>query len=267
MITAVTQRWRQGRTSYLPRREVIRPAEFEVAPLTDDSEAKLFIIRHHYSRSYPAARRRFGLYRRSQLVGCAVFSYPTHTKALTNVFDVEPILLLELGRLVLLDEVEANGESWFVSRCFDYLRREGMVGIVSFSDPVPRTTEAGEVVAPGHIGFVYQALSACYLGRSAPRTLRLLPDGRVIHERAIQKIRGGERGWRYAARPLEEFGASPAPSGDKTAWLGYWLARLTRKLPHGGNHKYAWALERAARKLLPDSRPYPKVTVPQLHLW
>src|SRR5919206_39104 len=176
MITAVTQRWRQGRTRYLPRREVIRPAEFEVAPLMDDGEAKLFIVRHHYSRSYPAARRRFGLYRRSQLVGCAVFSYPTHTKALTNVFD-------------------------------------------------------------------YQALSACYLGRSAPRALRLLPDGRVIHERAIQKIRGGERGWRYAARPLEEFGASPAPSGDKTAWLNYWLERLTRKLPHGGNHKYAWALE------------------------
>ena len=267
MITAVTQRWRQGRTSYLPRRKVIRPAEFEVAPLTDDSEAKRFIVRHHYSHSYPAARRRFGLYRRNWLVGCAVFSYPTHTKALTKVFDVEPALLLELGRLVLLDEVEANGESWFVSRCFEHLRRKGMVGIVSFSDPVPRMTETGEVVAPCHVGFVYQALSACYLGRSAPRVLRLLPDGRVIHERPIQKIRGSERGWRYAARPLEESGASPAPCGDKTAWLNYWLARLTRKLPHGGNHKYAWALDRTARKLLPDSRPSPKVTVPQLMLW
>jgi hypothetical protein len=267
MITAVTQRWRRGRASYLTSREVIRPVEFDVAPLTEDCEVKQFIIRHHYSRSYPAARRRFGLYRRGQLVGCAVFSNPTNTKTLTNVFDVEPTLLIELGRLVLLDEVAANGESWFVSRCFDYLRREGMVGVISFSDPVPRTTEKGVMVAPGHIGFVYQALSACYIGQSTPRVLRLLPDGRVMSERAIQKIRGGERGWQYAAGLLEEFGALPAPHGDKTAWLDYWLARLTRKLPHNGNHKYAWALEKPARKLLPRSLPYPKVLIPQRQLW
>lgn len=267
MITAATQRWRQGRASYRPSREVIRPAEFEVAPIADEREAKEFITLHHYSRSYPAARRRFGLYRRNQLVGCAVFSNPTNTKTLTNVFDVEPIMLVELGRLVLLDEVEANAESWFVSRCFNHLRREGMVGVVSFSDPVPRAATSGRVVAPGHCGIVYQSLSACYLGRSSPRSLHLLPDGRVLSERAIQKIRKGERGWRYAATLLEEFGATSAPTGDKSEWLACWLARLTRKLPHTGNHKYAWALEKAARKLLPPSLPYPKVAVPQMTLW
>ena len=156
MLTAVTHRWRPGRASYLPRREVIRPSEFEVARLTTDSEAKKFIVSHHYSCSYPAARRRFGLYRSGRLVGCAVFSNPTNNKTLTKVFDLEPILLIELGRLVLLDEVAANGESWFVSRCFDYLRREGMVGVVSFSDPVPRTTTKGESVAPGHIGEIIE---------------------------------------------------------------------------------------------------------------
>jgi hypothetical protein len=82
-----------------------------VAVLADDREAKRFIIKHHYSRSYPAARRRFGLYREGNLVGCAIFSNPTNTKSLTNVFNVDPCLLAELGRLVLLDEVEANGES------------------------------------------------------------------------------------------------------------------------------------------------------------
>ena len=38
--------------------------------------------RHHYSRSYVAARRRFGLYRGGQLQGVAVFSQPVQEKAL-----------------------------------------------------------------------------------------------------------------------------------------------------------------------------------------
>ncbi len=66
---------------------------------------------------------------------------------------------------------------------------------------------------------------------------------------------------------LEEFGAmAPTQEGDRAAWLAYWLMRLTRKLPRAGNHKYAWALEKAARKLLPQSLPYPKVIVPKLNL-
>lgn len=72
MITSVTQRWRDQRGSYRPAGEVIRPAEFEVAAIADDATAKAFVTRHHYSRRYPAARFRFGLYRRSELVGVAV---------------------------------------------------------------------------------------------------------------------------------------------------------------------------------------------------
>ena len=56
---------------------------------------------------------------------------------------------VELGRLVLLDEVPGNGESWFIARCFELLRREGIVGVLSFSDPVPRTTADGRKVLPG----------------------------------------------------------------------------------------------------------------------
>jgi hypothetical protein len=141
---AVSQRWRDGRHSFRPDGETIRAAEFDVEPIADDATARAFVERHHYSRSYPAARLRFGLYRRGELAGVAVFSHPCSDKVLTNVFPLaSPRLSVELGRFVLLDEVAANGETWFLARCFERLRPAGLRGVVSFSDPYPRSTVDG----------------------------------------------------------------------------------------------------------------------------
>jgi hypothetical protein len=54
--------------------------------------------------------------------------------------------------------------------------QQGVRGVVSFSDPVPRRTAAGDLVFPGHIGTIYQASNAGYLGRTTPR--------RVLHPAA-----------------------------------------------------------------------------------
>src|ERR1051326_1537501 len=105
------QRWRDGRHTFT--RAPIVKSEFDVLSIDSDTEASAFVERHHYSRSYPAARERFGFYRRGELVGVAVFSHPTNEKTLTNTFaGVEATDSIELGRLVLLDEVGANGESY-----------------------------------------------------------------------------------------------------------------------------------------------------------
>ena len=152
----------------------------------------------------------------------------------------------------------ANGESWFLARAFECLRRKGLAGVVSFSDPVPRTKMDGTIIHRGHFGICYQATSATFLGRTEPRTVRLLPDGTVLNDRAIQKIRAGEQGWQYAAALLEKFGAAPPPIEERTEWLASWLARLTRRLRHSGNYKYAWAIAPDARRFLPASLPYPK---------
>jgi len=88
--------------------------------------------------------------------------------------------------------------------------------------------------------------------------VRLLPDGTVLNDRTIQKIRTGEQGWQYAAALLEKFGAAPAPAEKRTEWLKVWLPSLTRRLRHSGNYKYAWAIAAGARRFLPTSLPYPK---------
>jgi hypothetical protein len=253
------QRWRDGRASYRPRGEPIATSRYEVAGIGGDATARAFVAAHHYAQSYPAARHRFGLYRAGALAGVAVFSHPVNDRTLTGAFPGVPAAdAVELGRFVLLDEVPANGETWFLGRCFDLLRRDGLHGVVSFSDPAPRTTRDGRTVMPGHVGLIYQAHNGAYLGRGKARTLRLLDDGTVFNERAAAKVRGRERGWRAAAARLQTFGAD-GPWDDTAAWLAHWLGRLTRPLRHPGNFKYAWVLPRRARRASPlHSLPYPK---------
>jgi len=258
MLTRVVQRWADRRGVYLPAREPIVTASYEVAPIADDTTARAFIVEHHYSGCYPAAQRRFGLYRRGELVGVAVFSVPMQARVLDRC-PGDRASSTELGRLVLHDSVPANGESWFVARCFKLLAAEGFTGVVSFSDPVPRTTLSGERCFRGHIGTIYQALNATYAGRASPKTLKLLPDGTVMSARAIAKIRARDQGWRYAARLLESAGAEPlGDDHDPVAWINRWMPAVTRTMRHRGNHVYLWALDKRVRRRLPQSQAYPK---------
>lgn len=251
------QRWELGRDSYRPRGEVIRPSEYGVEKI-DELTAKAFIEMHHYSKVFPAARWRFGLFRHGVLTGVSVFSHPVNDRTLTNVFPGRATDSVELGRFVLLDEVPGNGETWFLARVFDVLRHH-LVGVVSFSDPVPRTSLDGRMVMPGHIGTIYQAFNGRYIGRGTASTLRLLPDGTNFHKRTIQKIRKLEKGWRSGVAELVRFGADPLVDlDDRFGWLKTWLNRLTRRISHPGNFKYCWALDRRARRHMPEGLPYPK---------
>ena len=100
-----SQRWRARRTSFRPPGEVINTRAYEVAPLAGDAAAKAFVIEHHYSGTYPAARFRFGLFRAGVLQGVAVFSHPCNDAVLTSVFPGTATESVELGHFVLLQDV------------------------------------------------------------------------------------------------------------------------------------------------------------------
>lgn len=263
MIVDTCQRWRDRRGSYRPAGEPFDRRAYEVATIASDRTAREFVEAHHYSGTYPAARRRFGLYERralGALVGVAVFSQPMRDAVLRPWGRDDAV---ELGRLMLLDDVRANAESWFLARCFDALRRDGFAGVVSHSDPEPRADASGNTVFVGHIGTIYQALNAVYTGRASPRTMRITADGRELSNRAASKLRGGERGQRYAAEQLVAAGArAPSPGEDLAAWYRAEVSRITRAQRHPGNHRYVWALSRGAhRDLRASSLPYPKICV------
>ncbi len=260
MIVAVEQRSRRRRAFFVSPARRFDPRGYEVAAIADDETPRAFIAEHHYARSYPPALRRFGLYAPGgALAGVAVFSVPANDLALQPL-PGSPRESCDLGRFVLLDDVGFNGETWFLRPCLEALQREGWVGIISFSDPEPRTDLRGGLVFKGHVGQIYQASSAVYLGRGTARTQYLLPDGTAFNDRAAQKVRAQERGWKAVVEVLVEHGAPPPSTrGDLTRWLHGALTKVGRKRRHPGNHKYAFPLSRAARRAVGETKPYPRL--------
>lgn len=251
------QRWRDHRHSWRHTSEGgFNPSRYDVALIDEDAPAKAFVEQHHYSRSYPAARFRVGLYERSlkdlSLVGVAVFAIPMQARVLTSAFPrLEPYTeSLELGRFVLLDRVPANAESWFIAAAFKQVAEHGVRGVVAFSDPVPRLTRAGDVLSPGHVGTIYQASNGVYAyERSAPRTIWLGPDGRVLSARAAAKVRGLERGHEYVERQLVEWGARPRGDQPASQWLTTAIVDAgVRRVRHPGNHRYLFRVGRTRRE-------------------
>ncbi|MDA8287225.1 MAG: hypothetical protein M0014_02035 [Actinomycetota bacterium] len=261
---AFSQRWRARQASWVrPEDGGFDARRYWIEPI-DEQTAKAYVQTNHYSASYPAASRRFGLFiddaSSDPLVGVAVFGIPPHRRVLEGVFPLlEPYSeSLELSRFVLEGEVggaagsraPANAESWFLARCFSELAATGLRGVVAFSDPVPRRGPNG-IVLPGHTGAIYQAMGgAIYTGRGRSGVLTLLPDGTVLNQRSLQKIRGQERGHEGVERRLCALGARPRRAGETPrAWLSTALEDLRIiRLRHPGCHRYAFALGMTRRE-------------------
>lgn len=268
-VATRTQRWRNRRESYRPAGEPINPRQFAVE-LIGESEAKAFVQQHHYSGTFPAARLRAGLMRTlpgrgSELVGVVVFSQPMTQAVIPHWTGQPPEAGIELGRLTLLDEIPSNAESFFVARAFRLLARQlpQINAIVSFSDPMRRVSDSGQQITPGHAGILWQALNARHLGRSKARPVVLDRAGRVISERALAKLRNGERGAGYVYQQLLAAGAPPRRAGESDPdYVSRALADGPfRRLRHPGNLAYVWPSLTAPRSVAAGFRPalsYPK---------
>lgn len=258
------QRWRERRGAWRPAGELIEPRRYTVATI-ERTLGRRFVEQHHYAGSYVASVLDVGLFDGAELVGVAAFSVGVQPAALGRWCGVAVDEGVDLGRFVLRDDVPGNGESWFLARAFRELRRERPAAraVLSYSDPQARETADGRVVTPGHVGTIYQAFGGRYLGRAAPRSCWLTPDGRLLAPRTLDKVRRGERGHAAAVDRMVRLGA-PAPRLGEA--LGAWLDRALvegpfRRLRHPGNHVYAWPVAEGAA--LASALPYPKRALAQ----
>jgi len=110
-------RWRDRRHSWRHRSDGgFDPDRYRVAPI-EEATAKAFVTAHHYSGTYPAAVRRYGMWDQptGQLVGVAVYGVPMSLRVLTNVLpDLEPLTeSLELIALCcLMAQATKSPSSW-----------------------------------------------------------------------------------------------------------------------------------------------------------
>ncbi|WP_329431301.1 hypothetical protein OG339_47905 (plasmid) [Streptosporangium sp. NBC_01495] len=235
------------------------------------TEARTFTTERHYSASWPSVRLRYGLWHMAtrhglpELVGVAALSVPPRKEVLTNVFPGLQAYYqtLELGRFLMDISVPGNGESFFLGEMLRLAALDGIRGLVSFADPMPRYTAAGRLIFPGHRGTSYQAGNAIYTGRATAGNITLLPDATVLSRRTAQKIRRGEPGWRAAEQLLVASGATPRQPGEnRAAWLAAACGQVGRVVKHPGNHRYLFLAGTKAQKrrirVTADRESYPK---------
>jgi hypothetical protein len=273
-VADLAQRWTRGHESYRTDRDTIDPRRHGAEAL-DELDAKRFLVAHHYagSDSYPATQLRVGLFRATglgapRLVGAAVFGVPSSDASITKWTGLPAGEGIVLQRLALLDEVEAYGETWFLSRAFECLRERlpGVKAVVSYSDPVARVNVHGVEYKPGHIGHIYKAFSGCYRGRTRRDDTYLTPGAEIIAPRSMSKLRNSERGRAGVERKLLKLGAPARAAGEDDRAYAYrlvgagWLRRLRRP----GNHVYTWPLVTGAerRRLLATWDLKPRPTAP-----
>ena len=270
-LPILCQRWRDRRGTYRPGGEPIDPRRFGVEAI-DRATAKRFVCQHHYSGSFPAALVCVGLHEArpftaAKLVGVAVFSQPMSQHAVPKWTNQRPEHGVELGRFVLLDHVQANGETWMLARALGVLRAERpqVRAVISYSDPMERVGDDGTVTCPGHVGTIYQAASAHHAGRTRPSTLILDRHGRAVSARTMSKVRNGDRGAAGAYRTLLAHGA-PArrPMESDRDYAARAIAEGPfRRVRHPGNLAYSFPVggkgqRRAVRAAFPPGRPYVK---------
>ena len=136
---------------------------------------KEFVKIHHYSHGIHNGAMCYGLLQNEELVGVCAFATPCSEQVCSSVFGVnDKRSVTELHRLVLLDEVPKNSESWFIVRALKALKKDRPYynAVLSFAD----ATE-------GHLGIIYQATNAIYTGMSGKATFYLDKNNRLRHPR------------------------------------------------------------------------------------
>lgn len=245
------QRWRDGRASYRPAGETFDTRWASVQPIADQV-AKDFVEKHHYSRSYVAARFRAGLFvkmpfKKEVLCGVGVFSVAMNQRVIPAYFaGLSPNEGVELGRFVLHDSCEANAESWALARMKRLLQDAlpEVRGVVAYCDPIERRDVDGAVVKRGHLGTIYRATNCSYRGRSSARTVWLAPTGECLADRTLAKVRSEDTGQAYVMKKLRSLGAPAARFGESGASYisrlkdSHWL----RPIRHPGNLAFTFDL-------------------------
>lgn len=147
---------------------------FTVSKL-NSKDGKEFVKQYHYSKGIHNGPICYGLFQNDKLIGVCAFANPCSENVCASVFGLEyKRTVIELHRLVILDETPKNTESWFISRVLKLLKqdRPNTWAVISFAD-----------ATQGHLGIIYQATNSFYTGTSGKATFYLDSTGRLRHPR------------------------------------------------------------------------------------
>ncbi|ASU00231.1 hypothetical protein [Aeromonas phage AS-zj] len=154
----------------------IKWRDYELS-LCERKEIKEFVEAHHYSHNINGLKTSYCFRiddKNGKLVGSVIFGQLS-TTAWKKFSDKEDDVL-ELRRLVLLDELPHNSESWVIGSCLRILKKlKTHKVVISYADPFH-----------DHVGIIYQATNWIYVGETPKDKLLKTPDGKLYHSRALR---------------------------------------------------------------------------------
>lgn len=152
----------------------ITPHSIDVRPIPKTS-ARDIIIRHHYSRSWPAGTKlAFGAFLERKLLGVATFGVGPFL-GYSLVENARPDDAITLTRFWLSDSLPRNSESHVLALILRSLHRyTSLKFVITYSDP-----------GKGHYGTIYQATGWLYTGLSSATPLYKVAGGAPRHSRSF----------------------------------------------------------------------------------
>ena len=154
-----------------------------VVRAVERSEVRDFIERHHYSHNINGLMSSycFAMYDRTgTMVGAMIYGRLGMANAWKKYGDsIDEVM--ELRRLVLVDDTPRNSESYFIGRTLRWLKANTKVkSIISYADP-----------NYGHSGIIYRATNFEHIGMTAPGKV-IIWNGKKYHDKAIRTKYKGE---------------------------------------------------------------------------
>lgn len=207
--------------------KILKARELQISPC-GLSYVRLFVEANHYSHNVNGVKisHCFRVEYDGKLVGAVIFG-ALSTTAWKRFADCEE-KVLELRRLVLLNEAGRNSESRVVGWCLRWLKKhaKAVEVVVSYADP-----------AHGYTGVIYRASNFQYLGVSAgDKGFRDTETGKMYHSRALRtKYKGDFKPFVKKLRAKHEAG-------------------LLEVIELPGKHCYTYAIKAGAlNKVLTDT--------------
>ena len=182
-----------------------------------------FVETHHYSKNMNGLKTSycFRLLDGENLIGAIVYG-KIGMGGVEQKYTDDPDKILELKRLVCIDDTPKNTESYFIGQTFKMLKRDtDMEVVVSFADQ-----------HHGHTGVIYKATNFEYLGETA-RGRVLMVDGKEMHSRSLNQLDrpyGRELNRRYKAGDENIFWKNTEPKHIYVYYLNKRIKRQIKKL-------------------------------------
>ena len=162
---------------------VIKAKDLDIFP-SSVSEIRGFIEKYHYSKSIKGVKISycFKVMYKDKLVGAVLFGGMA-TTAWKKFSDSEK-KVIELRRLVLVDEAGRNSESRVIGFCLRWIKKHNaqIECVVSYADP-----------QYNHSGIIYKASNFKHIGMSGKdKGYKDIETGKIYHSRALRTKYKGE---------------------------------------------------------------------------